>query len=313
MVELGAAWDRYIEQAFSAVAPVSALGRVRKVLGTLIEASVPNASIGEQCDVFHPQSTQPAVRCEVIGFTEESVLLSPLGAMEGISGSFVVRPLRCEHEVAVSPALLGRVLDGFGQPLDGRPAAVPHGGVHAQWRKVIAAAPIPTQRPRIVEPFATGVRSIDAALTLGCGQRVTALQTSAPLDAVAWSLAFREKADDGPLEKLLAGDASLSLSRWPVPFGYWEPQAKDLTRLSALFLQFSCSVRQASDIAQCTPNTVQAFLRACWRTNPDLVQEDPIPQLRGNHPPRPSMSSLQLFYLRVQCAREPLKSEQLPL
>lgn len=142
---------------------------------------------------------------------------------------------------------------------------------------------------------------------------LTALQTSAPLDAVAWSLAFREKADDGPLEKLLAGDASLSLSRWPVPFGYWEPQAKDLTRLSALFLQFSCSVRQASDIAQCTPNTVQAFLRACWRTNPDLVQEDPIPQLRGNHPPRPSMSSLQLFYLRVQCAREPLKSEQLPL
>jgi ATP synthase in type III secretion protein N len=172
VVELGAAWDRYIEQAFSAVAPVSALGRVRKVLGTLIEASVPNASIGEQCDVFHPQSTRPAVRCEVIGFTEESVLLSPLGAMEGISGAFVVRPLRCEHEVAVSPALLGRVLDGFGQPLDGRPAAVPSGSVQAQWRKVIAAAPMPTQRPRIVEPFATGVRSIDAALTLGCGQRV---------------------------------------------------------------------------------------------------------------------------------------------
>jgi type III secretion protein N (ATPase) len=163
--------SKQIALAFGRVDKVKILGRVHKVLGTLIEGSVPNSSIGEQCEVFHPQRPQSPIRCEVVGFTERSVLLSPLVAIEGISGSYLVRPLRRTHQIVVGPALLGRILDGFGEPLDGRPALQADGET-AFLRQVISEAPTPTDRPRIQEIFYTGVRSIDTMLTFGKGQRV---------------------------------------------------------------------------------------------------------------------------------------------
>ncbi|MDQ0083800.1 type III secretion protein N (ATPase) [Variovorax boronicumulans] len=159
------------KRAFAGVKPVSIVGRVRKVLGTLIEGSVPNASIGEQCDVFHPDRPSQPIRCEVVGFTESSVLLSPLVAIEGISGAYLVRPLRRTHAIVVGAALMGRILDGFGEPLDGLPPLQADGET-AFLRQVISEAPPPTDRPRIQEVFATGVRAIDSVLTLGRGQRV---------------------------------------------------------------------------------------------------------------------------------------------
>jgi type III secretion protein N (ATPase) len=92
-------------------------------------------------------------------------------AIEGVSGAYLVRPLRRTHQVVVGTALLGRILDGFGEPLDGLPAlkADEYG---AQMRQVISEAPAPTDRPRIQEVFHTGVRSIDTLLTFGRGQRV---------------------------------------------------------------------------------------------------------------------------------------------
>lgn len=159
------------QQALHALQPVSVLGRVSKVLGTLIEGSVPHASIGELCDIFHPVAPEIVLRCEVVGFTEASVLLSPLVAIEGVSSAYLIRPLRRAHSIVVGPALLGRVLDGFGEPLDGR-AALQADGVAAITRAVMAEAPAPTTRPRILQPFPTGVRAIDTLLSLGCGQRV---------------------------------------------------------------------------------------------------------------------------------------------
>lgn len=158
-------------QALEVLRPVSTQGRVRKVLGTLIEGEVPHASIGELCDVFHPAQPQAVIRCEVVGFTETSVLLSPLVAIEGVSSAYLIRPLRRAHSVVVGPALLGRILDGFGEPLDGQPA-LQADGVTAFARMVMSEAPAPTTRPRILEPFPTGVRAIDTLLSLGRGQRV---------------------------------------------------------------------------------------------------------------------------------------------
>lgn len=151
--------------------PVAVIGKVRKVLGTLIEGTVPNASVGEQCEIFHPARPQEGIRCEVVGFTEESVLLSPLVAIGGISSVYLIRPLRCAHSVVVGPALLGRILDGFGQPLDGRPPLQPD-GKSASAHLVMVEAPAPTARPRIAQPFPTGVRAVDTLLSLGVGQRI---------------------------------------------------------------------------------------------------------------------------------------------
>jgi type III secretion protein N (ATPase) len=156
--------------AFAHAPLVSSLGRVRRVLGTLIEGSVPNASIGEQCEIFDPAQLRQIRLAEVVGFTETSTLLSPLGALDGLSAAYLIRPLRSMHQIAVGSGLLGRILDGFGQPLDGRP--LPANPPGALLRPVIAAAPAPNERPRIREPFPTGVRSIDTMLTMGKGQRV---------------------------------------------------------------------------------------------------------------------------------------------
>jgi len=154
--------------AFAGAALTASTGRVQRVLGTLVEGSVPNASIGEQCELFDP--AQPGLRrlAEVVGFSDTAALLSPLGTLDGLSSSWLIRPLRRQHMVAAGPALLGRVLDGFGLPLDGKPAD----NAGLVLRPVIADAPPPVERPRISEIFPTGVRSIDSTLTMGKGQRV---------------------------------------------------------------------------------------------------------------------------------------------
>jgi len=169
--ELAAQQVASANHAFAGVRLVTHLGKVQRVLGTLVEGSVPNASIGELCEIFHPAHPEQVRRCEVVGFTETSTLLSPLTALEGVSASYLIRPLRRVHRIAVSEALLGRIVDGFGQALDGRPGLAEDApGVIV--RPVIGEAPAPSERPRIRECFPTGVRSIDALLTLGKGQRV---------------------------------------------------------------------------------------------------------------------------------------------
>lgn len=157
--------------AMARVPVTSTLGKVHRVTGMLIEARIPGTSVGELCEVFDPARPTRLWRCEVVGFQGTQVLLSSLTPLEGISAGCMVRPLRTTHQVAVSPALQGRILDGFGAPLDGKPALVP-GQPGVVLRPVVADAPPPVERWRIKDCFPTGVRSIDALLTLGQGQRV---------------------------------------------------------------------------------------------------------------------------------------------
>lgn len=160
-----------IDGAMAGVPLTRQLGRVNRVLGMLIEGTVPGASIGELCEVYHPDDPGKVWRCEVVGFTGPSVLLSSLMALEGISGGCVIHPLRTVHHVTVGSPLLGRILDGFGDPLDGGPALLA-GTQGLVSRPVIADAPPPVERWRIKDRFPTGVRSLDMLLTIGQGQRV---------------------------------------------------------------------------------------------------------------------------------------------
>ena len=150
---------------------VQAFGFVRQVLGTLIEGVVPGVSVGELCEIYHPSRPHLIILSEVIGFTADSALLSPLSTLDGISSSFVIKPLRRVHCVAVGCGLMGRVLDGFGSPLDGLGPVATHGQDVIQ-RQVLTTAPPPGERPRISSVFSTGVRAVDAMLTVGQGQRV---------------------------------------------------------------------------------------------------------------------------------------------
>jgi len=141
-------------------------GRVSKIIGLMIESTGPAVEIGEVCEIF-PIKKKLSIKAEVVGFNEDNVLLMPLGDMTGIGpGSLVVTTGKA-LQVEVSEALLGRIIDGLGNPMDGLPPIVPEAFYPAN-----NDPPNPLMRDRILEPLPLGVKAIDSLLTCGRGQRI---------------------------------------------------------------------------------------------------------------------------------------------
>jgi type III secretion protein N (ATPase) len=141
-------------------------GRITEVVGMLIRAVVPQVKMGEVCLI--KRDGEP-LAAEVVGFTKDEVILSPLGDMLGIGPSSEVVPLRMPMHIKVGPQLLGRVLNGLGQPID-EDTKGPL--VLEESYPVINAPPDPLKRSLIDKPISVGVRAIDGVLTCGKGQRV---------------------------------------------------------------------------------------------------------------------------------------------
>ena len=141
-------------------------GRVTSVTGPIIQAKGLSAVVGEQVDLWiHDE--KPPIQAEVVGLSDDQVLLMALGGIEGIGPGCVVRPRGGDPAVSVGDALLGRIIDGLGRPLDGAPIPpLPHR------RSLRGKTPSPMERTRITTPFSSGIRSIDAFMTVGLGQRV---------------------------------------------------------------------------------------------------------------------------------------------
>ncbi|MES2663183.1 MAG: type III secretion system ATPase SctN [Pseudomonadota bacterium] len=142
-------------------------GRVTRVLGTVVQASVPGVCVGELCELFHRDGSRPSRSAEVVALDGDHAILTPLGDVQGISTSTLVRPTGRVHQLQVSDALLGRVLDGLGKPIDGLGPV--EGG---DFYSVLNAAPNPMQRSFIDAPLPLGVKVIDTMLTCGIGQRL---------------------------------------------------------------------------------------------------------------------------------------------
>ncbi len=142
-------------------------GRITEVIGTLIKAVVPQVKIGEVCLVL--RDGYDPLQCEVVGFTRDEVLLSPLGEMHGIGPSCEVIATRLPLGIKVGNNLLGRVVNGLGEPLDEETKGPL---ILDEYVPVIRAPPDPLKRKRIDKPIEVGVRAIDGALTVGIGQRV---------------------------------------------------------------------------------------------------------------------------------------------
>jgi type III secretion protein N (ATPase) len=136
-------------------------GRVVQAFGTTLRVSGLSARIGQQCLVGG------SLRAEVVGFTHGDAILVPLAGLHDLSSRDEVQVIGSVAAVPFGHALLGRVIDAFGRPLDGR--ALP-AGLRAM--PIVADAPDPMQRLPVAQAFVTGVRAIDAALALGEGQRV---------------------------------------------------------------------------------------------------------------------------------------------
>src|SRR5579884_3838454 len=141
-------------------------GKVRQVIGVVIESLGPNMAIGETCHIQYKRTAEP-VLAEVVGFRDNKVLIMPLGDLMGIGAGSEVVSLGKPLEIGVTDQLLGRVLDGLGHPIDGK------GRIFAEKRAhIVAAPPDALARTRITQPLALGIRAVDGAMTCGKGQRV---------------------------------------------------------------------------------------------------------------------------------------------
>jgi type III secretion protein N (ATPase) len=157
-----------LDQAVADARPIDVKGKVIQVVGTIIKASVPGVKVGEVC-ILRNAWEGTEVSAEVVGFTKETVLLTALGAMVGISAQTEVIPTRRVHMVPVGDSLLGRVLDGLGHPID----AEEKGPLRPEgYYPVYADPPNPLERKVISKPISLGIRSLDALLTCGEGQRM---------------------------------------------------------------------------------------------------------------------------------------------
>ena len=141
------------------------IGKVSKVVGLTIESEGPQTNIGDLCKIRIAGGN--SLLAEVVGFKDEKVLLMPLGEMHGIGPGNIVSSNGEVLRVGVGPQLIGRVLDGLGNPMDGLgPLNVKH------YYPSTCPPPNPMLRKRISEPLPLGVRAIDGLLTIGKGQRV---------------------------------------------------------------------------------------------------------------------------------------------
>ena len=142
-------------------------GRITEVVGMLIRAIIPQVKMGELC-LIKRAGGEP-LAAEVVGFTKDEVILSPLGEMAGIGPSSEVIPLRTPMHIQVGPQLLGRILNGLGKPID----EDTKGPLKLdQSFPVYNTPPHPLKRALIEKPLSVGVRAIDGVLTVGKGQRV---------------------------------------------------------------------------------------------------------------------------------------------
>ena len=171
MNTLLAQWAHQQRARLATCSAVRVSGRVTAVNGILLECQVPAAKIGDLCEVSKADGS--VMLAEIVGFTAHCTLLSALGTPDGIQVGARIQPLGMAHRIGVDERLLGRVLDGFGRPLQGDGEGA-FAGVHdtRTTTKVIADALAPLQKPRISNALPTGIRAIDSAILLGEGQRV---------------------------------------------------------------------------------------------------------------------------------------------
>ncbi len=145
-------------------APIVASGKLVRGIGLTLEAVGCQMPVGSQCLI---QTIEGEIEAEVVGFAENITYLMPTEAVKGIVPGSRVLPLNREQGLAVGMELLGRVVDGNGQPLDGL------GPINAETRVPLTKPPMnPLLRKPITQPLDVGVRAINSVITVGSGQRM---------------------------------------------------------------------------------------------------------------------------------------------
>ena len=156
-----------VQDAVKSCISIKLTGKVTQVIGLVIESKGPVVSVGELCYIHSHTEGAPSVPAEVVGFREGYVMLMPVGEMQGIGPGCEVVSAQKMLQVKVGDMLLGRVLDGLGNPMDDLGPIISDVEYPLQ-----APPPPPLTRPRIHESLYVGVRAIDGLITMGDGQRI---------------------------------------------------------------------------------------------------------------------------------------------
>ncbi len=156
-----------LTNAISEVKTIKLTGKVTQIVGLVIETSGPSVSVGELCYVYPKTPNAKPIPAEVVGFREGKVMLMPVGEMAGVGPGCEVVAAQKMLQVKVGDELLGRVLDGLGNPMDGLPPIA-----SKIEYPLMAPPPPPLTRPRINENLYVGVRAVDGLITMGSGQRI---------------------------------------------------------------------------------------------------------------------------------------------
>jgi len=165
MFEISKIKDKIIEE-IPKIDTLVNTGRVTKVIGLVLESEGPKAKIGEICHLVN-KNGKVISTSEIVGFRNNQILSMVLGDLIEIEPGTKIVATGETLKIKVGDALLGRVLDGLGNPIDGK------GEIQSsKKRSVYASPPSPLQRQRITTPVATGIKAIDGLLTLGKGQRI---------------------------------------------------------------------------------------------------------------------------------------------
>ena len=146
-------------------------GRVSQVVGLIAEGDSLGLSIGSLCSIINDQEQE--IRAEIVGFKKEKALFMPYGDIRGVGLGSRIIPISASPVVGVSDQLLGRVVDGMGQPIDGM------GPIEADTAYHLYGKPVsPMDRSPIKEPLDVGVAAINSMITLGKGQRMAIMAGS---------------------------------------------------------------------------------------------------------------------------------------
>jgi flagellum-specific ATP synthase len=142
-------------------------GSVSEVTGLMIESEGPIAKMGEVCLIYPSEGDGKPIRTEVVGFSDNKLVLMPLGHVNGIAQGCTVVATNHTFRVPVAEELVGRILDGLGQPIDNKGPVTP-----TEYYGIDNDPPDPLMRERITKVLPLGIKAIDGLLTCGQGQRL---------------------------------------------------------------------------------------------------------------------------------------------
>lgn len=172
------------------VPPIMAQGRVKQVVGLVVEGSGPSIPVGSQC-LIEVNRGAARIPAEVVGFRQDRILLMPLGEMRGIEPGSLISMRESQTAVPVGDNLLGRVIDGLGRPMDGGEPP------ECKAQYPLYAEPLnPMERERILKPVDVGIRAVNGLLTIGKGQRIGILAGSGVGKSTLLGMVARHTAAD---------------------------------------------------------------------------------------------------------------------